>query len=144
MYSIIPIWNHEIWQVKWHKIHVLSFHETWHVSYLMHEIRQASKLSAKNILLCFLYTPDFNNAILQPRVISTLKICSCVCLTTKGFLSLEIMILKSLRKIVFVLIILDFKTDQKIRCVNRPLLIVSYLYDFVTKWRWKYSFNNII
>ncbi len=47
LYSIIPIWNHEIWQVKRHKIHVLSYHETWHVSYLMHEIRQASKLSAK-------------------------------------------------------------------------------------------------
>jgi len=25
---------------------VISYHETWHVSYLMHEIRQASKISA--------------------------------------------------------------------------------------------------
>ncbi len=56
MYSIIPIWNHEIWQVKWHKIHVLSYHETWHVSYLMHEIRQVSKLS---VIISPRYLPWF-------------------------------------------------------------------------------------
>jgi hypothetical protein len=58
--SIIPKWNHEIWHAQWHKIHGVSYHETWQVPYLMHEMRQASKLSAKICLRTeFLLTQSY-------------------------------------------------------------------------------------
>ncbi len=45
--SCVPYLMYKIGQAS---KHVLSYHETWHVSYLMHEMRQASKLSANSFI----------------------------------------------------------------------------------------------